>query len=125
MAAGSPEGVHAALEDAFNNGDLEAFVAVFDENATAIAPTDGQPVHGREAIRSATAPIFALKPRAKIEVTGKVQGDDLALTHAHWQLRGTDPEGNPVEQQGRGTIVSRRQPDGSWLIVLENPLTPA
>ena len=30
----------------------------------------------------------------------------------------------PVEISGRGTIVSRRQPDGSWLIVLDNPVSP-
>jgi len=29
-----------------------------------------------------------------------------------------------VELTGRGSIVSRRQPDGSWRIVLDNPLTP-
>jgi uncharacterized protein (TIGR02246 family) len=125
MTANSPEGVHAALEDAFNRGDLDAFVATFEQDATAVAPLDGTIVRGRDEIRSATAPIFALAPRARIEVVGKVQGDGLALTHARWVLHGVDAEGTPVEQTGRGTIVSRRQPDGSWLIVLENPRSPA
>ena len=125
MAAHSPEGVHAAIEDAFNRGDLDAFVATFEEDATAIAPLDGKIVRGRNEIRSATAPIFALKPDVRIKVVGKVQGDGLALTFARWALQGVDPEGNPVEQEGRGTIVSRRQPDGSWQIALENPLSPA
>jgi len=125
MAAHSPEGVHAALEDAFNRGDLDAFVATFEKDATAVAPLDGTIVRGRDAIRDATAPVFALRPKARIEVVGKVQGDGLALTHARWVLHGVDPAGTPVEQSGRGTIVSRRQPDGSWLIVLENPVTPA
>jgi hypothetical protein len=29
-----------------------------------------------------------------------------------------------MELAGRGTIVSRRQSDGRWLIVLDRPLTP-
>jgi hypothetical protein len=29
-----------------------------------------------------------------------------------------------LEPAGDGTIVSRRQPDGSWQIVLDNPLSP-
>jgi uncharacterized protein (TIGR02246 family) len=124
MAARSPEGVHAVLEDAFNRGDLDAFVAMFEENATAISPSDGKIVHGREEIRAATAPVFALKPSASIEVVGKVQGDGLALTFARWALEGVDPEGNRVELEGRGTIVSRRQSDGRWLILLENPRSP-
>jgi uncharacterized protein (TIGR02246 family) len=124
MAARSPEGVHAALEDALNHGDLDAFVATFEENATAVAPPDRKIVHGRREIRTANAPIFALKPSVRIDVVGKVQGDGLALTHARWTLHGTDSEGNPVELDGRGTIVSRRQADGGWLIVLENSLSP-
>jgi ketosteroid isomerase-like protein len=30
----------------------------------------------------------------------------------------------PVRLTGRGTMVSRRQPDGSWGIVLDDPLSP-
>ena len=37
-----------------------------------------------------------------------------------WSIVGTDG-GERVEMSGRGTIVSRRQPDGSWRIVLDNP----
>jgi ketosteroid isomerase-like protein len=48
-----------------------------------------------------------------------------ALTFAHWALEGADPDRNPVELQGRGTIVSRRLPDGTWLIVLETSMSPA
>jgi hypothetical protein len=32
----------------------------------------------------------------------------LALTFPHWALEGADPDRNPVELEGRGTIVSRR-----------------
>jgi ketosteroid isomerase-like protein len=48
-----------------------------------------------------------------------------ALTFAHWALEGADSDRNPVELQGRGTIVPRRQPDGTWLIVLETSMSPA
>ena len=38
------------------------------------------------------------------------------------ELAGFDG-GEPIEMSGRGTMVSRRQPDGSWQIVLDNPLS--
>ena len=53
---------------------------------------------------------------AEIEVVGKLESDGLALTHARWRVG---------EMSGYGTIVSRRQPDGSWLIALDNPLSVA
>jgi ketosteroid isomerase-like protein len=93
--------------------------------STAVDPADGTVVRGRDEIRAVSAGIFALEPRASIEVMGKVQGEGLALAQARWSIDGVDPDGNPVELAGRGTIVSRRQPDGRWLIVLENPVSPA
>ena len=88
-----------------------------------IAPPEGRRVTGRDAIRSAAAPTFALAPSASIEVVEKLQTDGLALTHARWSIVGSDG-GERVEMSGRGTIVSRRQPDGSWRIVLDNPMSP-
>jgi uncharacterized protein (TIGR02246 family) len=124
MAAHAPEELHALLEAAFNARDLDAFVELHDEDATALVPPAGTRVSGRDAIRAALEPTFDLQPRARIEVTGKLEGAALAVTHARWSLAGTAPDGAPVEMSGRGTIVSRRRPDGTWRIVLDNPLTP-
>ena len=123
MAARTPTAIHALLADAFNRGDLDAFVAAFEPGATMIAPPHGESAVGHDKIRRAVEPIFALAPQMEIEVVGVVQGDGLAMTHARWHLVGVGDDG-PVELDGRGTIVSRRQPDGTWRIVLDNPLSP-
>ena len=115
MTARTPEATHALLAAAFNAGDADAFAAVFEEDATMIHPPDGIVVHGRKAIRRSIEPLIAEAPTAEIEVVGKLESDGLALTHARWRVG---------EMSGYGTIVSRRQPDGTWLIVLDNPLTP-
>jgi ketosteroid isomerase-like protein len=57
-------------------------------------------------------------------VIEKVESDGMALTLAEWRLAGTGPDGSPVELTGHGTIVSRRQPDGSWRILLDIPVRP-
>lgn len=124
MPAHAPEELHALLEAAFNAGDLDAFVELHDDDATASVPPEGKRVSGKDALRTALTPMFALQPKARIEVTGKLEGATLALTHARWTLTVTDPDGAPVQMSGRGAIVSRRQPDGTWRIVLDNPMTP-
>jgi ketosteroid isomerase-like protein len=40
---------------------------------------------------------------------------------AKWTLNGTSPEGGPVEIAGQTSDVLRRQSDGNWLIVIDNP----
>jgi uncharacterized protein (TIGR02246 family) len=122
MPARTPEEIQALIAAAFNAGDLDAFLQLHEEDATVVVPPDGDRVSGREAIRAAVQPTFALRPTIRNEVVDKLQGDGLALIHARWNLAGTDG-GQPVEMSGRATIVSRRQPDGSWRIVLENPMS--
>lgn len=77
----------------------------------------------RDAIRAAVARMLAHRPVVRLEVVGKLEADGLALTHGRWSLTGTG-EDAPLEMSGRGTMVSRRQPDGTWRIVLDNSLSP-
>jgi len=121
--ASSPEEIHALIAAAFNAGDLDAFIALHEEDAATVVPPDGRRVSGREAIRAALEPIFALRPTARIEVVGKLEADGIALTHARLNVVAGDDD-ERLEVTGRGTIVSRRQPDGSWRILLDNPMTP-
>ena len=46
---------------------------------------------------------------------------DTALVIGNWTLQGRDPEGNDVEAGGRYADVVRRQADGTWLVVIDNP----
>jgi uncharacterized protein (TIGR02246 family) len=121
MPARNPEELHALVAAALNSGDADAFAALHEPAATIVVPPQGRRVTGREAIRAAIAPILALQPVMHIEVVDKVQADGLALTHGHWTLAGSG-RGELIEMSGKGTMVSRQQPDGSWRIVLDNPL---
>jgi uncharacterized protein (TIGR02246 family) len=122
--AASPEALHAILEDAFNRGDLDAYTDAFEPDATLVVPPEGHVVRGHADIRAASAPIVSLRPRATIRVLHKLDDGNLALTQAAWHLRATDPGGADLELDGHGTIVSRRQADGTWRIVIDNPMSP-
>jgi ketosteroid isomerase-like protein len=51
-----------------------------------------------------------------------VESGDLAVAYGEWTFRGgTDPDGNAVNLEGRATDVMRKQPDGSWLDVIDDP----
>ena len=122
--ASRPEELNSALEEVFASGDVEAFLALHEPDATTRTPPEGRVVHGLDAIREAIIPILGTRPHLRSTVLALVEGDGHALAHARWELRTVDPDGGPVELHGRGTIVSRRRPDGTWGIVFDDPLTP-
>jgi uncharacterized protein (TIGR02246 family) len=119
----SPEETHASLTTAFNDRDLDAYVDSYEDDAAMIVPPQGGRATGKTAIRAGMAKIFELRPSLKMEVLQKHEANGLALIHSRWWLVGT-VAGERVEMSGRGTLVSRQQPDGRWLVVLENTMTP-
>jgi uncharacterized protein (TIGR02246 family) len=122
-AAHTPEALHTILEDAFNSGDVDALVDAYEEDAVLVVPK-GPYVRGRDNIRAAKAPVLALGPHFTSVVQKVLQTDGLALTYARWELVGPASDHTAMRLSGRGTTVSRRRPDGTWGIVLDDPLSP-
>jgi uncharacterized protein (TIGR02246 family) len=120
MPARSPEELDPLFAEALNTGDLEALVALYEPEAT-LMPQPGQVVIGRKAIREALGAFIATKPTLTLEVKTLAQTGDIALTSARWELAGTGPDGTPVKMGGHSVEVSRRQPDGTWLFVIDTP----
>src|SRR5215212_9353274 len=120
MPAHTPEELPPLFAQAFSAHDLEAALALYEPEATLI-PQPGQVVTGTEAIREALSGFLALKPKFELEFKKAFQAGDIALLFSEWTLSATNPDGNAVEMEGRTSDVARRQPDGRWLVVIDNP----
>ena len=105
---------------AFAAGNLEGLVALYEPFAV-LAPRPGPVAIGQAAIREVLTGFLSLKPQFTLKVEKVLHTGDVALLISHWTLNGTDPSGNKVEQAGTTADVARRQPDGSWLLVIDNP----
>jgi ketosteroid isomerase-like protein len=44
---------------------------------------------------------------------------DMGYTWSHYEGRSKDAQGNPVVTTGRFITIWRREPDGSWMVVLD------
>jgi len=62
-----------------------------------------------------------MKVKLEARVRRVIQAGNLALLTTEWSIVGTEPDGKPINLNGRGTVVLRSQFDGSWLMVIENP----
>ncbi len=119
MPARKPEELDRLFATAMNAGDLDALVALYEPEAI-IVPTPGQTAAGTTAIREALSAFVAMKPVVTLAARTLAQAGDIALISAKWELAGTGPDG-PVRMAGQSAEVARRQPDGSWLFVIDNP----
>ena len=50
-----------------------------------------------------------------------LQASDLALVITEWSFSGTGSDGNAVKKTGKSADVLRKQSDGSWRLVIDNP----
>jgi uncharacterized protein (TIGR02246 family) len=120
MPARKPEELDQLFAQAFNSGDLDALMALYEPQAS-FNPEPGQTATGIETIRQAMSGFLAINPKLTLEAKTLNQAGDIALTTGRWHLTGTDPDGNAVDMRGQSVEVSRRQPDGTWRFVIDNP----
>jgi uncharacterized protein (TIGR02246 family) len=115
--------IHSTIETnnaAVSAGDIEGILATFEPNAVLMAQP-GMPAMGTPALREAFKQFTALAP--KITITGYevIQAGDIAVHQSTWKMSGKAPDGKAFEQNGFSVVVLRKQPDGRWLMVIDNP----
>jgi uncharacterized protein (TIGR02246 family) len=118
----SPGRLHISFQDAFNRHDLEAIVALYEPGA--VLAGAGGPVVGTDAIREAYRGFLAMQPTIDLQTLGVNCAGDLAMLHGKWILQGIGQDGSRVRREGRNAETARRQPNGRWLFVIDNPSVP-
>ena len=123
MSARTPEDVHHLFTQFFLAGDLDGMVGLYEPDAVAVmVPQPGPIVRGHAAIREGLKDLLALMRQFELQIQKSLQSGDIAILYARWTLAGTDPDGNDVRVTGLTSDVVRRQADGSWLLIIDNPV---
>ena len=122
MAGKTPEETDRLVEQAVSQQNIEALLDLFEFDAVFVEPVSGAVLRGHERIRRAAADMFESKPRIEGTAPPKVWiAGDVALVFSKWAMEGSGPDGRPFRQAGTATDVMRRQPDGTWRYVIDNP----
>ena len=121
MSITTPAQMHGQFGKIANVGDAESLLSLYEPGAV-IAPPPGAPAAKGEPAAEHIATLVAMRPRFTRVTTTKVfESGDIALLCSEWEAVTTDPDGNEIPMEGRGTEVLRRQSDGNWLCVIDNP----
>jgi ketosteroid isomerase-like protein len=108
--------LHAAVEAGVNTGDIDALVALYEPDATLLGE-NGTAVVGHEAIREAWTSVVGFGGRMTLRTRSAVELGDIALLSNEW----TYEIGGAVVAGAITSEVARRQPDGAWRYVIDNP----
>jgi len=114
------EGSARYFQHCVRNGDVEGALSCFDPDAIYVTGPGNQ-VTGKENIRAALAQVCALKPDLQAQRSADFIAGDIAGWVDEWTLKATAPDGTTLDLKGISGDVLRKQKDGNWAYLIDNP----
>ena len=123
MPAHQPIELHALFAQAFNRGELDELLALYEPNATVVV--GGEPVRGHDSLRAALERWLAEGGQMVLDTRAVIEGPDgLVVLHGAWTIASSEAPLSGTIRRGLSTEVARRQSDGTWRFLIDNPDTP-
>lgn len=124
-SARTPKDLNDLFVDAMNAGDLDRALSCWTPDTVFVLAPGEPPVTGWENLREALKQFIDTKPHLTIEELQRIEVDDIAFVSLRWELEGTGPDGEPIQMSAIDGNVFRRQDDGNWKILIDNPFHSA
>jgi ketosteroid isomerase-like protein len=120
--AAHPEECNRLLLASLESGDIETSVALYEASAV-LFKKSGQTMTGHDEIRKNNAFLIALKPKFTIDfIKTTINGNGtLATNRMKASMSGTNAEGKKIDGDIYTLEVVRKQEDGSWRYVIDDP----
>jgi len=116
--AETPQQAATLFTEYLETSDLDGLVSLYEPNAHVVA-APGLLLIGTVAIHDALQQMIDSGARITLEPRNIRRVDDLALVSTTATLTAATPEAKPVTSTT--TQILRRQPDGGWLHILDDP----
>ena len=113
-----------AMTNAFHEGDIDGIMRTYEPGAVVVGEP-GTPLSGTPALRAMFAGFIAAKAHFTFLGHEVIQAADIALHLTPWRMAGVAPDGTAVAASGLSVAVLRRQPDDTWLMVIDDPFGDA
>ena len=123
VPAYKPEDCDRLIVEAVEKGDLETSVALYEPEAVLFAGPD-ELLKGQDAIRKQNEKGIAAKTKFQIhDIKTTMSGDGtIAITRMKITTIDVDPKtGKEVRNLVNTEEVVRKQPDGTWRFIIDDP----
>lgn len=108
------------MTSAFGRGDIDGIMRTYEPGAVVVGEP-GVAVSGSPALRAMFAGYIAVNPKFTFLDHEIIETEDVALHLNTWRMSGVAPDGSLIEQGGLSVVVLRRQANGAWLMVIDDP----
>jgi ketosteroid isomerase-like protein len=115
-----PEELYPALSAAYDAGDLDALAGLYEPDAAFVIKS-GRVTSTPEELRGALKYVIELGGRLTVNPRAFIGSGDVVLALGTFTLSGRHADGTAFERASKFNDVLRRQPDGRWLIAVDNP----
>ena len=120
MSRETPRHVLESIVEGINTGNIDGLMSLYESEA-AFAAQPGDLAHGLPGVRQSLTGFIDMKGTLDLNVTRVLEAGGLALVVGAWSFTGSGADGAPVTLTGHNADVLRRQADGSWRFVIDNP----
>lgn len=116
----SPENMNESFAHAYNSGDVNNINALFEQGARVVR-YNGDIVTGMENIHREHVNLLQFGGRMTSINKYCVEIDGVALLRADWKIETRNANGEEMTIEGASAEIVRKQPDGTWLYIVDNP----
>ena len=120
MPAQQPEQLHQLFADGVNAKDIDALMTLYEPSPVAV-DLEGRVLVGTDAVRELLSGLIAATTHFGVETRKVIVASDIALLSNTWNATVTSPDGQTIDISGVTAEVARRQSDGTWLFVIDDP----
>jgi len=110
-----PNDVHARLAEAYNTGDVNTVMAMYDFNGVFV-PEPGIAVSGKAEFEEAIKGILSISGKMDIKTVYCLAANDLAVGRSEWSIT----EDGVTNVSARGIEVMQKQSDGTWKVLFDH-----
>ncbi|MEM7298371.1 MAG: DUF4440 domain-containing protein [Bacteroidota bacterium] len=108
------------MTSAFHSSDIEGVMNSYEPNAVVVFEPE-LPVTDAKALQTMFQGAFMANPVFTYSGHEVFINGDIAMHLAPWTMTGQTPDGTKIEQSGLSIAILRKQENGEWLMIFDNP----
>lgn len=120
LSAQQPEELHQLFVACVNAYDVDALLALYEQDST-VADLEGHPLQGTDTLRAFLIGFLAVVKQIDGGTCKVLVSGNIALLSSSYHALLVAPTGELTSLTGTSAEVARRQPDGTWRFLIDDP----